>query len=336
MPGDEECNVERTCLACGYNLFGLGDEPRCPECGLLNIPSAYRQQVWDLVDSGRWFFSGFFNPFAKRPPGWWWALDHEGDLKRARRAARRNFLLAMAIILLSFMIADAIVIQITVKNSVYSTSGETKKLVWERSAQHVIRLALIVRATPLFYPQLPLQYLSHHRWTMPGEKLVMSQTSQLLITPSLGGVKIAAGVLLWLTISWVGPAMVGIWTQIRRGLPEFARPPHTIRAAAYYESHRLVYLSLLIAFCLLIDLIMRIRELPVSHVALCATTHIVMIAAVGTFAATCWIGPLRSDYTKQLVRSRFHAGRIIIRYAILLPLATTFTVGLLINVLMNI
>jgi hypothetical protein len=33
----ESCK-DRKCLACGYDLQGLGDEPRCPECGLLNIP----------------------------------------------------------------------------------------------------------------------------------------------------------------------------------------------------------------------------------------------------------------------------------------------------------
>jgi len=60
----------RPCLACGYDLFGLGDEPRCPECGLLNIPQGYRRQVWELVDSGKWFFSGPFAFFRKRPPGW--------------------------------------------------------------------------------------------------------------------------------------------------------------------------------------------------------------------------------------------------------------------------
>ncbi len=35
----------RPCLACGYDLSGHGEEPRCPECGLLNIPEGYRRQV---------------------------------------------------------------------------------------------------------------------------------------------------------------------------------------------------------------------------------------------------------------------------------------------------
>jgi len=63
MTGLESDNITdseaiRSCLGCGYSLRGLGTEPRCPECGLLNIPDAYRKQVWALVDSGKWFFSG--------------------------------------------------------------------------------------------------------------------------------------------------------------------------------------------------------------------------------------------------------------------------------------
>ena len=103
----------RHCLACGYNLFGLGEEPRCPECGLRHVPSVYREQVWELVDSGKWFFSGFFTPWRKRLPGWWWALDRPGDLRRSFRFAVVRVLISTVLILVFVAAADAVRIEIT-------------------------------------------------------------------------------------------------------------------------------------------------------------------------------------------------------------------------------
>ena len=48
-----------------------------------------------------------------------------------------------------------------------------------------------------------------------------------------------------------------------------------------------------------------------------------------------WIGLLRSDFTKQIVRSRWHAARIVWMYAILLPAAFALCVSLLIAVLLG-
>ena len=41
-----------------------------------------------------------------------------------------------------------------------------------------------------------------------------------------------------------------------------------------------------------------------------------------TFLETAlgWIGPLRSDYTSQLIRSRFHLVRIVVMYAVAIPM----------------
>ncbi len=45
--------------------------------------------------------------------------------------------------------------------------------------------------------------------------------------------------------------------------------------------------------------------------------------AVTVLGAAGWIGPLRSDYARQLVRSRLHATRIVVMYAAILPWAIT-------------
>ena len=34
-----------------------------------------------------------------------------------------------------------------------------------------------------------------------------------------------------------------------------------------------------------------------------------------------WVGPLRSDYTRQLIRSRIHLVRILIMYGLVAPFA---------------
>ena len=113
--GDE---ASRVCVACGYSLYGLGEEPRCPECGLVNIPEAYRKQVWELIDSRRWFFSTMFNPFAKRLPGWWWALDRPGDVRRSFKFAAVHILASVLLIFAFAAIADSFVIKTTTVYSV--------------------------------------------------------------------------------------------------------------------------------------------------------------------------------------------------------------------------
>ena len=41
------------------------------------------------------------------------------------------------------------------------------------------------------------------------------------------------------------------------------------------------------------------------------------------FGMLGWIGPIRSDYTRQLIRSRWHGIRIVIMYALLFPWVMT-------------
>ena len=93
---DEE---DRKCIACGYSLRGLGDERRCPECGLLNVPEGLRRQVQQLVDLKPWFFSSFLAPFEKRLPGWWWSLDRNDHLRRSFKFAGIHILVALLLVI---------------------------------------------------------------------------------------------------------------------------------------------------------------------------------------------------------------------------------------------
>ena len=117
---------------------------------------------------------------------------------------------------------------------------------------------------------------------------------------------------------WLAPAVVGIWTQIRNGLPDFARAPRTIIAAANYEAHRLVYIGWAWLGAYVLDVVLRLTLLRTTtgwydYWAMGFTLPLPLLVLAN------WIGPLRSDYTRQLIRSRWHAVRIFVMYVLVLP-----------------
>ena len=134
-----------------------------------------------------------------------------------------------------------------------------------------------------------------------------------------GGFKHQAFSITWATFVlsfWAGPALIGTWTQIRRGLPEFAHAPRTIVAAANLEAHRLTFLAIASGLVFSLDTLMRVSmQLPMYRVWVSWMWTVPLF-----FGLVGWIGPLRSDYTRQLIRSRWHLARIIIMYAILFPI----------------
>ncbi|MCO6436889.1 MAG: hypothetical protein J5J06_07365 [Phycisphaerae bacterium] len=323
---------DRRCLACGYMLRGLGPEPRCPECGLINIPEEFRRQVWDLVDSGRWFFSGFFRPFRKRPPGWWWALDRPGDVRRSWRYAIINMLVTLFVVAAIIGYADG---WIVTTNYVWvafvpDEVGPPIPVLRESSSR-----SLIV-SREYFAPTFEkAEEFNDYNMFKYGERNFLSWEWHASIEsfwPALVFVP-------WIWLTWIFPAFVGIATQIRRGLPSFARPPRTIVAAASYESHRMIYIA--IALCAaLVGACWNIRTTMSILPGLGASSNefillpAFLIAVI--YAALGWIGPLRSDYTHQLIQSRFHAGRIIVMYAIVLPIPTVMASWMVLGWLMSI
>jgi hypothetical protein len=137
------------------------------------------------------------------------------------------------------------------------------------------------------------------------------------------------GVLLGLLLvgSWACPVLVGIWTQVRKGLPGFARAPATVLAACNYESHRLIYGAIVCAILLALDLLIRISQGPslfagfsMKLASYSACSILSAAAMVTLYGALGWLGALRSDFTKQIVRSRLHAARIVWMYGILLSI----------------
>ncbi|UCC31888.1 MAG: hypothetical protein JSU86_06340, partial [Phycisphaerales bacterium] len=312
--------TQRNCLACGYNLFGLGSEPRCPECGLLNIPSGFRQQVWDLVDSGTWFFSGLFTPFRRRLPGWWWALDRPGDVRRPFRCAAAYLALSACLIFGTGAITDAIRLEVKNRWSYYrlQQSDRARSIVVEEETTDVYGLSWRPRRSD--YRALPTRY-GVDRTYRPNTVTTVSA----LFEPSLAFLDVCGVLFLWVFWIWAGPALVGLHTQIRTGLPKFARAPRTIIAASVYELHRLPYLAAVIAAWMVVEAAVRMAVLP-WNTQLVSILWLALPIIMVLYGVGGWIGPLRSDYTRQLVRSRVHAVRIVIMYVLVLPLAMTGSV----------
>ncbi len=309
-PGKSEGEHEpRPCVACGYDLFGLGDELRCPECGLRNIPEALRQDVWAFVDRRSWFYSGMFRVFAKRPPGWWWALDRDGDVRSSFRYVARNLLTSALLIALGTAICHSVSVVVTVSYSGVDATGKRVDVVYFRYGVGPLGGMRDYGDTSsrdvtgvVFRPNPPATF-----------------SSRVEVEPSWAWIVPSVFLTFWVCMSWATPALVGIWTQIRKGLPEFARAPRTIVAAANLESHRTVYVAAAVALVCVAETAARVAWSG-SNRAWYDGVGLPMVFGVVLFAAAGWVGPLRSDYTRQLIRSPWHACRIVVMYAVVLPI----------------
>ncbi len=308
-----EPDSPRHCVACGYNLHGLGNEPRCPECGLLNIPSGYRQQVWDLVDSGRWFFSRFLTPLAKRPPGWWWALDRPGDVRRSFKVAARNVLITAVMIIGVGSAAGSFLIEETTTYAYPrledALGGPTEK---------GTRTLVVGLGGYTARWKDDIDYASYY--AAPG-RTTQTTSFQVVVEADGDVIAISGAMLAWAVWMWATTALVGLWSQIRKGLPKFARAPRTIIAASNYESHRLLFLGASFMAWAVVDALLRCVVIPQEYASMIhdAGPVLLLFACYSILGMIGWVGPLRSDYTRQLIRSRWHAGRILVMYALVFP-----------------
>ncbi|MFQ5491590.1 MAG: hypothetical protein ACE5GE_12800 [Phycisphaerae bacterium] len=129
---------------------------------------------------------------------------------------------------------------------------------------------------------------------------------------------ITAAFWVFAVFFWLVPALVGIWTQIRAGLPSFARAPRTIIAAANYEAHRLIYLGLVIVVAIGAEASLRILTMN-GNPRLYAAGSVVLFWTTFSYGALSWAGAIRSDYRSQLIQSRRHAVRFVLMYGFFFP-----------------
>ena len=288
----------RRCLACAYNLRGLGDEPRCPECGLLNIPDGFRAQVWELVDSGVWFFSSMFHPLKKRPPGWWWALDRENDVKRSLRFILKNVCIATLVVMVCAMVAGGFVLERTHHYTCLDINNPEGRPVyetdWIESDPGPVSVARGWGGGE--QPEWSKLYARDRT-------LRESVSSRVAFAPSWYSMFHGTLIVMWVCLVWACPGLVGLWTQIRRGLPKFALARRTIISAANYESHRLLYVGVAVVVGLAVETAIRLRGMgpfaapgnAINYV----TIVLALVVVVSGFGTAGWIGPLRSDFTKR-------------------------------------
>jgi len=257
----------------------------------------------------------------KRPPGWWWSLDRPGDVKRSIRFAAVCVAVSVVLVGAFFVLADAIVVEEVLEEYVQDASDETfKPLLRYRSVQPYGLGGDGLMPTGRSFP------ISADAWPASPASF-FKESWRVRFMPHFSWETLVYGCVtaLTLVLLWAIPAMVGIWTQIRRGLPDFARAPRTIIAASNYEAHRLIYAALLVPLVLTIEVVLRVfgTQMRLDHemvLLLC------LLAAYG-LAGLGWIGPLRSDYTNQLIRSREHALRIYLMYVLLFPILLGLAIG---------
>jgi len=328
------------CADCGYDLRGQQESARCPECGRLNIPEAYRQEVHDLVDRGRWFFSSPFSLFTKRPPGWFWSLDRPGDVGRSFRRAGAYIILSSLLIFAAVALANSCTMMIEstyVSSPVRRVNQETGELETLPGKSWVDREVVKNGA------------LGVHRYVFGSDEILPANdapapgvVSRLSFASGVDRTVIGITLLLSIVLigTWLFPAMAGLWTQVRKGLPGFARASSTVIAACNYEAHRLVYVAALVAGLMAVETLIRVyvgttlfSGGPRARLTYADVTVAAVFAVPWVYAVMGWVGALRSDFTKQIVRSRWHAARIIWMYAISFTAVLTLNTFLLLKVL---
>jgi hypothetical protein len=253
----------------------------------------------------------FFTPFRQRLPGWWWSLDRPGDVARSARSALLCGLLGLTTVWLAAALIDSVVVV-------------------ERST-HLVLLPGSSTPTEIGDEIYSIGFMGYPRDAHIDIDFVMArqgarfQTVRRSVQWQPGGLVYKIGIVLsmWLISGWACPACLGIMSQIRRGLPKHARAPSTIVAAANYESHRMIHAGILILLGCVVAVILRLLDIGQPNLALRLCAGVVV--AVTAFG---WVGPLRSDYTHQLIRSSWHSSRIILMYAVLFPYLFAYSAAL--------
>lgn len=332
-PDYKNTTFERPCLACGYDLRGLGEEARCPECGLLNVSEGFRSQVQEEFDSGRRSFSSPLTPWKPRLPGWFWALDRDADLSVCAKRACFNVVGFYVVVVLLLLASSSVAIRQT--NTVSWTDPESNApKSFSCDVHH--RFLLIGQGSLNEYFEIPnrlQQFGIRPSWNF-GASFVFSGPAEM--SPRyLCAVLIIAAFLL---VSLLLPGLLGIATQIRKGLPDYASPRRSVWSALLLETQLLWHFA--IAFLLFAGVEVALRHTAYLNFrgGLFQREILLILAAsisLQLYAAALWIGPVRSDFTNQLIRSRRHAARIVVMYALVFPVILLIATVLLISFAVN-
>jgi hypothetical protein len=285
---------------------------------MINVPQAYRLEVQSIIDDRSSRRRLFRSWFRKYPPGWWWSLDRRGDVANSFRSLIKSVALAFLLISGLFVLFGSVIV-VEEKQSFFYAAGDLTR-------------------TPLHTPELQRAHFTIGLFSIENEFKRNLEWNRLHydlnVAAPAGGVrygetwqhrfrlgfswipvKAACGVWGWYLLTWLAPAQIGIWTQIRRGMPDFARPPRTIIAAANWQAIAMLKLVGVLFVLLAIETALRrcVTQWYRDYAAAVAMAGVAVLLSAAVFT---WDGALRSDFTRQLVRSRLHLMRIHAMYVL--------------------
>ncbi|UCG16026.1 MAG: hypothetical protein JSV19_12105 [Phycisphaerales bacterium] len=291
------------------------------------MPEALRREARELVDSPARLWREMFSLVRKHPPGWWWALDRPGDMRRCLRMLLVNMLIAGAIVLVSVGAADSLAVQ-TIERTYYFDSKDPQREPATAVVEQTWTWAMFGRSSGYESdPPNVFGAIDYDRVRRLHLQMASVRTRAIVFATDAWWIGTSAVIVGWMILLWLSVAGVGIWTQIRKGLPKFAKPPKTIIAASCVESCKLVYLGLVVALAAIVECATRLYLLNIRNdIYKCVV--FVLIVSVILVGVLGWVGALRSDFTRQLIRSRVHLIRILLMYALAMPFALLM-VGLL-------
>jgi hypothetical protein len=85
----------------------------CPECGRISTVDAVRGETHALFDQPVRLYREALRFWSKHPPGWFWSLDRDGDVRRSRILLAINVMLVFAIVTGGWLVACSCVVTVT-------------------------------------------------------------------------------------------------------------------------------------------------------------------------------------------------------------------------------
>ena len=220
------------CLYCGYDRTGLDEDRRCPECGLRSVPEEFRRETQAVFDSRRRLYREGLRWFSKHPPGWFWSLDRPGDLRRSVWLVGMNIVLCLLIINAGVILGDLCWLRIVHEGAWYNPTDPAAPVVAAYRHTAYLGFAFRVRSEDAYN-------FDQWRDQPPGYALRWSLTARPIWNGSPRWHPVALIVPTWLVMVYVFLAFGGICSQLRKGLPSYARPLTSVTVAVNAASCRL-------------------------------------------------------------------------------------------------
>jgi hypothetical protein len=286
------------CVYCGYDLTGSTDTLACPECGRISTVDAVRGETHALFDQPVRLYREALRFWSKHPPGWFWSLDRDGDVRRSRILLAINVMLVFAIVTGGWLVACSCVVTVTGTERHLDPAG--------------IEPPLLTRETTRRYGALGTTLLNHNYFPEHDRDLTVltydyaEKHEVAWALPQDGKGLWGLGIATWLVVNWFLVGQLGFLTQNLFPCHATQRPDRTVAAAVNAESCRLPAQAMVLALLLAVDAAVRVL-LPAGHFREHRMIVAILIPLGIALVWSHWICPLRSDSLGMLVPTRRRA-----------------------------